>query len=64
MKKVNSRNQKLVVGGGHYHWKCSVTPFITPTKFSTSSEAWYAAGIHAQKYGHKGKMSVFYCNCV
>lgn len=63
MKKVDLVNQKFVKGGLHYHWKCSVTPYISPTKFKSSNDAWYAAGVHAQKYGHKGKMSVFSCNC-
>lgn len=63
MKKVSIQEQKKVYGGGHWHWKCSVTPFVTPTKFSSAESAWYNAGIHAQKYGHKGKMSVFPCVC-
>lgn len=63
MKKVSIEEQKLVIGGGHYHWKCAVTPFITTTKFATAEEAWYYAGIHAGKYGHQGQMSVFYCTC-
>lgn len=64
MRRVSRNEQKTIKGGGHYHWKCSVTPFITPTKFGTANDAWYYAGVHAEKYGHHGKMSVFYCNCI
>lgn len=63
MRKVDLKEQKRVSGGTHWHWKCSVTPYISPTKFSSSNEAWYYAGVHAEKYGHQGSMSVFSCNC-
>jgi len=50
MRKVDLKEQKRVSGGTHWHWKCSVTPYISPTKFSSSNEAWYYAGVHAEKY--------------
>lgn len=29
MRNVNLKEQKEIKGGGHYHWKCSVAPYIT-----------------------------------
>lgn len=63
MQKVLIEEQKKVNGGSHYHWKCGVNNYITGTKFSKQSDAWYYAGMHAQKYGHNGYMSVFSCVC-
>lgn len=28
MRKVDLKEQKRVSGGTHWHWKCSVTPYI------------------------------------
>lgn len=53
MKKLNNKQQKEVLGGAtyHYHWFCSVNRF-TSAKYTTSNSAAYAAGVHAEKYGH------------